>query len=263
VAKTAAVGALPAARPGSSRPWLIATLLAVGIALRVWQYLGDTSLWFDELSIARNIHERSFIQLMMEPLGYNQIAPVGFLAVVKGSTLLLGSTDMALRLFPFLCGLLSLILFWRVAERALDPISAAVALALFAVGLPFILYTTTLKQYGSDIAATLALIGITLDLRASPASARRCAMAGLAGFAIAWFSQAAMLVMGGLALIRQDRRAVRTRSSSGAARSSCGRCFGVRRARAPFPPCCSTTGAGTRAARRPGASISNTARPKR
>ena len=96
MAETAAIGA------SAGRRWLIATLLAIGVALRVWQYLGDTSLWFDELSIARNIQERTFAQLMTQPLGYEQIAPVGFLAMVKGSALLLGPSDMALRLFPFL-----------------------------------------------------------------------------------------------------------------------------------------------------------------
>jgi len=195
VAETAAIGA------SAGRRWLIATLLAIGVALRVWQYLGDTSLWFYELSIARNIQERTFAQLMTQPLGYEQIAPVGFLAMVKGSALLLGPSDMALRLFPFLCGLLSLILFWRVAARALDPFAVAVALGLFVLGLPFIRYTTELKQYGADLAAALALILIALDLRSPPPAVRRCVLAGLAAFPMVWFSQAAILVAVGIGAV--------------------------------------------------------------
>jgi dienelactone hydrolase len=188
-------------RTARSPRWLIATLLAIGVALRVWQYLGDTSLWFDELSIARNIHERTFAQLMTQPLGYNQIAPVGFLAMVKGSALLLGPSDMALRLFPFLCGLLSLILFWRVAARALDPVATPVALGIFVIGLPFIRYTSELKQYGADLDAALALTLIALDLRSSPPTVRQCALAGLAALPMVLFSQAAIVVMVGLGAV--------------------------------------------------------------
>jgi len=185
--------------------WLVLALLAIGVALRVWQYLGDMSLWFDELSIARNVYERTLGELMTEPLGYDQIAPLGFLAMVKGSALLAGPTDLALRLFPFLCGLLSLVLFWRVAERVLHGIAVPFAVALFALGLPFIRYSAELKQYGPDVAVTLALTWIALDLRAAPQSVRRCIMAGLAGFVIVWFSQTAVLVMAGLGTVLAAR----------------------------------------------------------
>ena len=40
------------------RPFLLA-LLGLGAALRIFQYASDTSLWFDELSIARNVTHRS------------------------------------------------------------------------------------------------------------------------------------------------------------------------------------------------------------
>src|SRR5713101_3403504 len=175
-------GVRPDSASHSPLRWLVLALLAIGVALRVWQYLGDMSLWFDELSIARNVYERTLGELMTEPLGYDQIAPLGFLAMVKGSALLAGPTDLALRLFPFLCGLLSLVLFWRVAERVLHGIAVPFAVALFALGLPFIRYSAELKQYGPDVAVTLALTWIALDLRAAPQSVRRCIMAGLAGF---------------------------------------------------------------------------------
>ncbi len=45
------------------RDTLVPAILAIGISLRVWQYLADMSMWFDELSIARNVGERSLGQL--------------------------------------------------------------------------------------------------------------------------------------------------------------------------------------------------------
>lgn len=58
-------------------------LVAVGMMLRLWQCLADTSLWFDELSLARNLSERSLRELLTRPLGYEPVAPIGFVALAS------------------------------------------------------------------------------------------------------------------------------------------------------------------------------------
>jgi hypothetical protein len=177
---------------------VVVALVAIGAALRVWQYAADMSMWFDEFSVARNLHERSLAALMLHPLGYDQIAPLGFLAVEKMSALVLGPSDLALRLFPFLCAIAALFVFRRLATRALDPGAAIIALALFAIGPAFIRYSAELKQYGVDVLAAIVLTLVVLELRASPPSTRRCIAAGCVGLVIVWFSQVAVLVMSGL-----------------------------------------------------------------
>src|SRR5215471_19834956 len=102
-----------------SRPFLLTPLLA-GVALRIVQYAADTSFWFDEFSIARNIVHRSTAQLSFQPLGYNQVAPVGFMLTEKLINEAVGRSDLALRILPFLCGLAALPLFWYLAKRVLD-----------------------------------------------------------------------------------------------------------------------------------------------
>ena len=72
------------------------------------------------------------------------------------------------------------------------------AVAAFAIGAPFIRYTTELKQYGLDIAATLALSLIALRLRDPDSTGRRCILAGLAGAVLVWFSQTTVFVMAGI-----------------------------------------------------------------
>ena len=57
-------------------------VVAVGIALRLWQYLADASLWVDEAALARNIVDRSPAGLLA-PLDYGQAAPWGFLLIEK------------------------------------------------------------------------------------------------------------------------------------------------------------------------------------
>ena len=197
------VAEIPTGGARPSQHWPVATLtsavlIVTGLALRAWQYLADTSLWYDDLSIARNIHERSLADLLLHPLGYDQIAPLGFLALVKAGTLAFGESDLALRIFPFLCGVAALILFWRVAVRAMDGLSVPIAVGLFALAIPLIRYTTEIKQYSTDIVVTLSLTLVALGLRDHPATMRRCVLAGLAGWVAIVFSQSAVLVMAGV-----------------------------------------------------------------
>ena len=177
---------------------LLAALVVLGIALRLWQYLADTSMWFDELSIARNVTERSLAELLSKPLGFAQTAPLGFLAAIDLSSTSFGPSDMSLRIFPFVCGIAALFLFWRLATRALSGTAVPVAVLLFAISAPLIRYSAELKQYGGDVVVILGLTIVALDLWARVPSVRRCVTAGALGFVSILFSQASVLVLAGL-----------------------------------------------------------------
>lgn len=195
--------------------WLFLVLTAAGIALRLWQYAGGASMWGDELAVARNVVDRPLGRLLFEPLDYDQIAPPGFLLAEKLAVSALGPSDYALRLFPFLCGVAAVLLFRRVAENLLLPGAAALALALFALGIPFISYGAQVKQYSSDAAVGVLLFLLALKLR-DAASTRYRLVIGAAGAVAAFFSHAAVLVLAGLgaglaagALMDRDWRLLR------------------------------------------------------
>lgn len=67
---------------------VFALIVACGAALRLWQYFGRASLWLDELGLATSILNRPLRTLLAEPLLFDQVAPPGFLAAVKGATAL-------------------------------------------------------------------------------------------------------------------------------------------------------------------------------
>lgn len=173
-------------------------LVLVGALLRFWQWAGTGSLWLDEIAVARNVEALSMRELLTGPLAFDQVAPAGFLAAVKASTLAFGSTERSLWLFPLLCGLVSLIAFRKLADRILSGIAVPVAMMLFAIALPLIRYSAEVKQYGIDALATVVLTLIALDLRPAPRSTARLIAAGLAGLVVIWFSQASAMVMPGL-----------------------------------------------------------------
>lgn len=88
--------------------------MILGVALRLWQFGAEGSLWLDEIVLARNIHARSVGELLTA-LTFDQVAPLGFLATVKLCTLAFGNGERALWL-PLLSGLLGLLLFVRLAS---------------------------------------------------------------------------------------------------------------------------------------------------
>jgi hypothetical protein len=96
------------------------------------QFMLDRPLWTDEAALALNVIHKSVLDLA-EPLELNQAAPAGFLLLVKLATLAFGTAEPALRLVPFLFGLASMILYWRLACRTLQAFPAVLATWAFAV----------------------------------------------------------------------------------------------------------------------------------
>jgi hypothetical protein len=78
--------------------------VALGCLLRLRQFLFDRALWNDESMLALNLIHRSPAELL-RPLEYDQGAPIGFLLLEKMAQLSFGSSEMALRFLPLVCGI--------------------------------------------------------------------------------------------------------------------------------------------------------------
>ena len=161
---------VPPRAPFLCRPAFLWTLVAIGAALRIFQYASDTSFWFDELSLVRNIVHRTEAQLATVPLRYHQVAPVGFLVAEKAISRVLGESDLAFRFLLLPVGLAALVLFVPLARRLLDGYAVPFAVAMFVIGAPFIRYCAEVKQYGIDMAAVIGMSLFTLRLRDADAT---------------------------------------------------------------------------------------------
>ena len=173
--------------------------LCLGILVRLIQYINNRSLWDDEAAIALNIVNLSYLELL-NSLENNQAAPPGFLWIVKLSTQILGNNEYALRLFPFLCSLVSLFAFYRLANRYTSVLAAPVAIALFACLQYPLYYATEAKQYSSDMMVTLLLILLLFPLRERILGARQILFLSLLGAAFIWLSHTAIFPLSGLEL---------------------------------------------------------------
>src|ERR1700730_1079621 len=176
--------------------WLI---IVLGALLRLTQYLSNRSLWLDEANLALNIVSRSFLQLL-KPLDNNQGAPIGFLMLERSAVQLFGPGEYALRLFPFLCGLISLLLFHRLARQSVTPKAVPIALGLVATSAPLIYYSSEVKQYSGDVAVALLLSSAAIYYASRKLTLARAAVFGLLGAAAIWFSHPAIFVLAGIGM---------------------------------------------------------------
>ena len=188
----------PAARPAVDAA--LALVIGVGILLRLVAYGAGRSLWLDEASLASSIVKRSYVGLL-QPLDYDQVAPIGFLVLERLAVQALGPTENALRLVPLLAGIAALFLIRRVAERCLAPGGVLLAVTLFSLSSHLIYFSSEAKPYSSDVAiALLLLLGALRVREAAAVTAKDSVTLGLVGGAAVWFSQPSVLVLGGIAL---------------------------------------------------------------
>jgi hypothetical protein len=140
----------------------VIVLLALGIGLRSTQYFSQVDMWHDELALARNVEDRGLVELVNRPLDHRQVAPVGTIVLLEVSSTLLGVSELGLRFAPWILGIASLLLFWRVSTRFAEGAPLLAALAVFAVSPALVWYGSSLKPYGGDVAVSLFLVWLSL-----------------------------------------------------------------------------------------------------
>ncbi len=136
--------------------WQLATL---GVVLRLIRYLQNYPLWCDESMLAANLLDRRWTDLA-QPLDYNQVCPLGFLALAWTSVRELGFSELSLRLVPILCATASVPLFFLLARRMLGAgtVATLLAVGLFAVAQPPIRFAAEFKPYATDLLVATGLL---------------------------------------------------------------------------------------------------------
>jgi hypothetical protein len=172
-----------------SRELLIA-LVAIGATIRILQYASNRSLWLDESLLALNLLDKSFGGFFGQ-LEFGQGAPPGFLVAERLVASAFGYSEFALRLLPLLAGLAALIAFVSLARRVLQPVAVPVAVGVFALSNGLVYYSSELKPYSFDVAATVVILLAGVSLADNPRS-RGAAVAFAAALTALAFSFAAV-----------------------------------------------------------------------
>jgi hypothetical protein len=144
----------------------------IGSLVRLRQYLHARPLWIDEAMLANNILSRSFRQLLL-PLDTDQTAPVPLLWLTRCFTRLAGPDERALRLLPFVGGMLLLVVLAKAAARLLPPWPAALAVLTAGISPMLIYYANELKPYGLDAMWATLILLLALRVRERPCDRSR------------------------------------------------------------------------------------------
>lgn len=178
-------------------------LICTGIFFRVSNYLYDRSLWLDEAWVARDVLTRSFKEILLNDLSrvdLPAVPPAGFLLVEKLSVTAFGNSEMALRLFPFLCGVLSVILYWVLLKKWAQRPAALMALSFFVFADSLIYYSAECKQYSTEVLVAIALYLSAGYFQNKPATFARVALLSVIGTAGMFVSHTAIFILGGIGL---------------------------------------------------------------
>jgi hypothetical protein len=158
---------------GENPPWprrwrnLALLLLLVGIAWRGLRYYLQFPIWGDEAFVCLNFLDRDYLGLT-RPLRFVQVAPILFLWSELTAFRLLGGSELALRLLPFLAGLGSLFLFWRLVRMTLSPAAGVLAVGFLAVAYYPVRHSCEAKPYAFDLFFALALLVAAVSWQRQP-----------------------------------------------------------------------------------------------
>ncbi len=111
----------------------------------------------DEAAVGLNIISRSYSGLL-KPLDYGQVAPIGFLWIERAVYQLFGMSEYAMRAVPTLAGLAAVVLFAYWAWSLVEPMAAAIATGILAVGFYSVFHAVELKPYGIDFLVSTVLM---------------------------------------------------------------------------------------------------------
>lgn len=173
---------------------VVRLVLFAGAFLRVSVWWQNRSLFIDEANLARNFCDTGWAAYF-QPLQYDQYAPPLFCLVQRLNVQWFGQHEYALRLFPLLCSLAAIPLFYRLAKRMVSNGWVRLALAwIFSFSDLFLRYATEAKQYGCDLWVALGIVVCCLERPFRPRAAAAL------GAAAVWLSMPSVFILFGAGL---------------------------------------------------------------
>jgi hypothetical protein len=175
-------------------------LVVLGVLWRTLRFASNFPFSVDEASTGLHLLERSAMGLL-SPLGYAQVAPVGFLISELGVSRIMGGSETALRLLPWLQGVLAFLLFWRLARITLNARSAMLATGVFGSAYYVVRHGAEAKPYAGDLLIALVLVSLAWAVLGDVRDPRPWLGLVLLAPAAVWFSYPAVFVAGGVGVV--------------------------------------------------------------
>ncbi|WP_337177053.1 hypothetical protein [Paludisphaera sp.] len=192
--------------------------VAVGVALRLWEYATLRSLYMDEVALLTNLVGVPVFDFAHE-LKQDQLAPPGFLVVERLLVRLPMWVGASGRLLPLACGVLSMFLVAPLARRYVDRLAAPIAVWLLALSDHLIYYSAEIKPYTVDLVAAMTTLLLAVPPAPGEPTRRRLRALAIWGAVAPWFSFPVVFVLAGVGL-HLVARAWRAEGARGAAKAA-------------------------------------------
>lgn len=148
---------------------LLIVVVLVGVVWRCVRFAMRYPIWGDEALLLLNLLDKDYAGLTRQ-LDNCQIAPILFLWGELTVTRLLGTSEYAVRLLPFLAGITALAVFIRVASLTLSPLGRLFACGIMSVSVWPVTMGANAKPYALDLLMSVSLLWFALEwLRRPPA----------------------------------------------------------------------------------------------
>lgn len=168
-------------------------IIFFGVFLAIYQFLFNRSLWLDEASLALNIINKDFMELI-KPLDYHQVAPIGFLFIEKIAVLVFGKNELSLRIFPLISFLVSIPFFYLLSSKLVkNNLIALISTSIFSVTLSLLRYSSEVKQYSIDVLITIIILYYSLTLQ--PNKNEALIRYAIIGSIAVWFSNISIIIL--------------------------------------------------------------------
>ncbi|HHP7229423.1 MAG TPA: glycosyltransferase family 39 protein [Xenococcaceae cyanobacterium] len=183
-----------------SYSYLSLALIVFGALARLRLYFDNRSLWFDEASLAVNIVNRSY-QELINSLEYNQAAPPLFVWLEKFAVQVFGNNESALRLLPLVASLVALWLFYRLVNQYISNLAGPIAIALFATLRYIVDYSLEVKPYATDLTMALILFLVLSSLLGKVLRWQQVLVLSFLGTVAIWLSYPSIFILSAVELV--------------------------------------------------------------
>jgi hypothetical protein len=188
-------------RPGAATKWLMLAILLLGAALRLWNYAGGRSLWYDETLMALDLVYLPLPSLFGE-LPFDQMAPLGWLLAERAVFSAWPDIDFSLRLLSVIGGIGALFAHWRLSRLTLGAGEALLSVGLFACASALIRYSAMVKPYIWDALFATAILTLAVRLLCHEAGRYRITgLLAITGLACTLFSFGSLTVLASTGIV--------------------------------------------------------------
>lgn len=136
--------------------WMVATLITLNLVWRSTRYLLNFPLFGDEAFVANSFMVMGFWDLT-GGLEHYQIVSLGYLWGTWLISQVAGQSEQALRLLSYLAGIVSALLFMKMAFRLLSVKNALLSLAIFSASYYPVRHAVEVKPYSLDMLASICI----------------------------------------------------------------------------------------------------------